>query len=746
LPRSLYLVTPVSGPEGAPNARRRGLRRLERRAQAGWLSFARLLGLDSREDLNFLILAPLVGLATGFTGLAIYWLIDLVQHLLWSSPGHMLAAAESAPWKLCIAAPVFGGAIVALLIKITGAEVRGHGMSGLIEAVALRGGRMAAGPAILREIAGIATVGSGGSLGREAPLIRVGATIGSFLGQTGGVHGRRLKLLLACGAAAGMAAAYNAPYGGALFAMEVILGNFALDIVGPVVIASVLSNLVATTFHTHDPVYFVPQYRLVSPWEIVAYFVLGLLSGPLSIGFARGLRVGDWFFARLSRIPKTVRPLIGMALVGAIGIGFPWIYGNGFDTVDLALHETTDPVPGLPHFGFLMLLALPAVKLLATAITLGSGCSGGLFTPTLLVGGLLGGAFGTIVHTLFPNGSAEPGAYALVGMAAITAGTSQAPISAIFIIFEMTHRYDVILPLMVSAMTSAIVARRMHPHSIYTDSLARRGIVLPSRLEEIVLETIRVNEVARSDHETVPPGEPLEKVLKRFFRSRRTHLFVVDALGIFRGAVSFHDLEPAVSSPQQFQGVVAQDLVDAEFPTTRSEESLARALDTFAHAEGDWLPVVDGDNRFRAILGKSDLLRLYAQEVLGRPALLAKIAPDGEARATFVPLPPGFQLLELDAPEELAGKTLLELELPQRYGLWVLAIVRRDEHGREHRLLATASTKLEATDRLVIMGAVGGIGKLEEAATANGGTPETPLAPPTPPRIPASTSSPGSTD
>lgn len=715
-------MDPTQTPGERPPASSGAERALERRARALWVSLARMLGLEGADDLTFLVLAPLVGVATGFVGVWIYGLIDLVQRLFWASPDHLLEAARTAPWVLCVLAPVLGGIIVSVIVRVTGSEVRGGGMSALIEAVALRGGRLPAGPAIVREIAGIATVGSGGSLGREAPLIRVGATIGSFLGQEGGLSGRRLKLLLACGAAAGMAAAYNAPYGGALFAMEVILGNFALDVVGPIVLASVLANLVATTFLKSDPVYIVPEYSLVSPWEILAYFGLGLISGPLSVGFARSLRIGERFFDRLPSIPAGARPIVGMAIVGVMGIWCPYIYGNGFDTVNLALRETVKPIPGVPHFGFWMLLWLPIVKVLATTITLGAGCTGGLFTPTLLVGGLVGGAFGTVVHVLFPHASAEPGAYALVGMAAITAGTSQAPISAIFIIFEMTHRYDVILPLMVCSMTSAVIARRIHPFSIYTDSLARRGITLPSRLEEIVLEGIKVGEVARTDDDAVRVDEPLAKVVRRFFHARRTQLFVVDAHGSYRGALSLHDLEVALADPEQFHSVVAIDLLDDKFPSTRDDESLARALEAFGHVEGDWLPVVDERGRLCGVLGKGDVLRLYAQEVLGRPALLAKIHPDGtEGRNRFVPLPHGFQLSEQEIPASLVGRTLLELGLPQRAGVWVLAVVRRDAAGREGRTPATADTRLQPGDRLVVLGPVGageGLARIVVAAPA----------------------------
>jgi CIC family chloride channel protein len=688
------------------------LRDLERRAQIAWFSLARWLGLSTREELSFIVLVPLVGIFTGFVGVAIYWLIDRVQDLAWGSPdpqlgkeGQSLLArtefiAAHAPWRNVLALTA-AGAVVALIIKIFRQEVRGHGMSGIIEAVALKGGRVAPGPALVRELAGVVTVGSGGSLGREGPMIRTGAMLGSVIGQTGGIDGRRLKILVAAGAAAGMAAAYNAPIGGAIFAMEVILGNFALEVFGPVVVASALATFVARAlrFHGHWTYEMVPEYSLVSAWELPAYAVLGMLAGPLSIFFSRGVRSGEWLFDRLDFIPRGIRPVLGMAAVGLLGIACPYVYGNGFDTVNLALQ---DPMAKL---GLGLLVVLPFAKVLATSITLGSGCSGGLFTPALFFGGLLGGLFGLGVHAIMPLHAAPPGAYALGGMAAITAGTSHAPISSIIIVFELTGKYEAILPLMLASMASAAVARRLNKHSIYTEALARRGIELPSRLEEIVLETIQVREALHEDREAVGLAEPLQGLLERLLRARRTHLFVVEK-GHYRGSVALYDLAPAFAEPGSFESVVAADLLDPNYRAILEDEKLSAALPVFARVDGEWLPVVSREGTFRGILGKQDVLALYAQEVLGHPAMLARIST--ASGSAYVPLPHGFELRELPVRDALVGRSLLELQLPQRHGIWVLAVIHVDESGRETRVLASASLVVREGDVLVALGSAEG--------------------------------------
>ena len=690
-------------------------RDLERRAQIAWFSLARWLGLSSREELSFIVLVPLVGIFTGFVAIGIYWLIDRVQDLAWGAPDppqtlleRTQLMAAHAPWRNVLAL-LAAGAVVALIIKVFKQEVRGHGMSGIIEAVALKGGRVAPGPALVRELAGVVTVGSGGSLGREGPMIRTGAMLGSVIGQTGGIGGRRLKVLVAAGAAAGMAAAYNAPIGGAIFAMEVILGNFALEVFGPVVVASALATFVARAFRFHGPTYeLVPAYSLHSVWELPAYLVLGMLAGPLSLFFSRGVRGGEWFFDRLDFIPRGIRPVVGMTAVGLLGIACPYVYGNGFDTVNLALQ---DPAAKL---GLGLLVVLPFAKLLATSITLGSGCSGGLFTPALFFGGLLGGLFGLGVSAIMPEHAAAPGAYALGGMAAITAGTSHAPISSIIIIFELTGKYEAIIPLMVACMASSLIAKRLNKYSIYTEALARRGIELPSSLEEIVLETIQVREALHEDREFVRPAEPLAGLLERLRRARRTHLFVVDDKARYRGAVALYDLAPAFAEPGSFESVVAADLLDPGYRAILEDEKLSAALPVFARVEGEWLPVVSREGTYRGILGKQDVLALYAQEVLGHPAMLARISTS--SGSSYVPLPHGFELRELAVRGALAGRSLLALELPQRHGIWVLAVIRVDESGRETRVLASASLVLREGDTLVALGSSEGFAAFARAS------------------------------
>jgi len=666
----------------------------------GWIrsldfTLARRFGLATREDRLFFLLIPLSGLAAGGLGLLVTAAIQALQRLLWSRSGSLLHAAEAAPAWQRLAAPAVGGILVGLVIWIGRSRVGGHGTSSLIEAVALRNGRIEPRPVLLTTLAGMATVGSGGSLGREGPMISLGAMAASWLGTRARLSPQRVKILLGCGAAAGMAAIYNTPIGGALFAMEVILGNFALEIFGPVVVASVLSTWVARTFRGAAPIYATPDYTLVSGWELLAYAGLGVLGALVSIAFILAMRGAQEGFDRIPALPAAAKPVLGMLMVGALGIAVPYVFGNGFETITLALHD------GLP---WKLLLLLPLAKLAATAATSGSGGAGGMFTPSLFVGSLVGGAYGHLVHSLWPGATGSPGAYAAVGMAAIAAGTSHAPISAILILFEFTGNYDLILPLMIAAIIASLLANGLQPYSIYTEALRRKGIDVSLRMEEAVLAALKAADLARPDAEVLRPGDPYRKVVETFLAAHRRRLFVVGPDQQLLGAVRLEDIQQSLEHPEVLTAVVAADLMVPAGHVLRPDERLHRATEAFAASDYERLPVVDAAGRFCGVLAKRDLLAVYAQEVVGRPALLTTFVSSHDAQVSrdYVELPPDFALRMLAVPPELVGRTLAEARLPQTVGARVIQIKRRTEKGDE-RLIPDGQTVLAAGDELVLV-------------------------------------------
>jgi len=668
---------------------------LERfRAQYRSLDFtlARRFGLATREDRLFFLLIPLTGVLAGVLGLAVCAGTKGLQDLLWGHAQSLLAAATRAPWWLKLGALGMGGVLVGLIRRLSRSPVGGHGTASLIESVALKNGRVEPRPVLFTALAGVATVGSGGSLGREGPMIGLGAMVSSWLGSRFGLAPHRVKILLGCGAAAGMAAIYNTPIGGALFAMEVILGNFALEIFGPIVVSSVISTVIARSFRGPAPIYATPDYALVSGWELLAYTGLGLVGALASVLFIFATHGADRTFARL-RLPQSVKPVLGLLLVGALGIYVPYVYGNGFETITLALHD---------HLPLILLLTLPLYKLLATALTAGSGCAGGMFTPSLFVGSLVGGAYGHWIHALWPASTASSGAYAAVGMAAIAAGTSHAPISAILILFEFTGNYDLILPLMLASIVSSLVASALYPYSIYTASLHRRGVEVAWRMEEAVLAALKAEDLCRPDSEVLHPGDDYCRVVDRFLNARRQRLFVVSADNHLLGAISLHDIKYALENPDTLTAVVAHDLMLPVTQVIRPDERLHRATEAFAVSDFERLPVVDKEGLFLGVLAKRDLLAVYAQEVLGRPALLATFvsSKDSQTSRDYVELPPDFSLRMVPLPPELVGKTLAEARLPQTVGARVIEIKRHNDA----RVIPTGDTQLLEGDTLIVVG------------------------------------------
>lgn len=659
-------------------------------------TLARRFGSSTREDRVFLLSIVVTGVLAGLVGIAVHALIDGLENLLWGPGGELWERASGLPWWRVVGASATGGALVGLLLWTFRSVNRAGGMGALIEAVALAGGRVPGRAVLLDAATAVVTVGAGGSLGREGPMIRLGAMLSSRLGSRLGLSTHRVKVLVGCGAAAGLAAVYNIPVGGALFAMEVILGNFALEIFGPIVASSVISTLIARGFLGDLTRYPTPGFEMVTSWELLAHAGLGVVGAVLSVAFVLGVRSAGRVFEMLSFVPRWFHPVLGFAALGGLAVEFPWILGGGSETIPLLLEG---------RFPLTVLLLLPWIKILATGLSRGSGGSGGLFTPSLFFGALVGILYGHGLTAMFPGSVAPPGAYAVVGMAAASAGTSHAPISAILILFELTGNYDLILPLMVAAITASLTSRRLYRHSIYTQSLERRGIDLSSRMGEAVLAGLEVEDLVREDLETLAPDTRFPSIVDRFLATHRQRLYVVDTEGMLLGAVSLHDIKGSLERAEMLMPVVAHDLMVPVPTVIRKGQRLDEAVQAFSTSEFERLPVVDA-GRFLGVLAKRDLLAVYAQEVLGRPALLATFVPrdGGGASRDYVELPPDFAVRLVPVPPPLVGRTLADAALPQSSGVRVLEIKRDDGRGGEERVIPTADTVLRNRDEMIVLG------------------------------------------
>lgn len=539
--------------------------------------------------------AGLVGAIGGMSAPAFRAATQLVQ---WALTGHTDSLVETAralgPWqRACV--PAVGGLLAGLVLHFGSRLTRGRKSADYMEAITLGDGVIKSRPSFVRIASSMFSIGSGGSIGREGPMVQLSSMVASTIGRFANFPRPRLRLMVACGAAAGIASAYNAPVGGALFVAEIVLGSIAMESFGPLIFASVMSTIVARMFLGGQPLFVVPHFKLVSYFEIIPYLVLGLATGVLSPWFRRMLFESTRLFAAIP-LPIFVRMLIGGLIVGVLSLVVPDVWGNGYNALGSILSSN------VLWTGLLMLLAF---KLIATAATVGSGAVGGVFTPTLLVGSIIGALIGASVNYLWPGLTAAPQAYALVGMGAFLAATTHAPLMAILILFEMTLDYDIVLPLMLACVTAYTAAKAISPDSLYSSLVKGRSI--PSN---VALDTLRVGDLMKADPVCVLENARFQEIVTAFVGNRHHNLYVVAGTREFRGAIPLHEIKPYLNDPELAQLAIAHDLMREEFPTVTPETSLRETLERFSTHPFERIPVVDAPSRGRLVgsISKTDLL------------------------------------------------------------------------------------------------------------------------------------------
>lgn len=426
---------------------------------------------DSRPGL--VGLALIIGVGAGLGAVVFRYLIIGITWLAtgredYSDAGRVASThlAALGPWFLLLV-PVLGGLVYGPLVARFAPEARGHGVPEVMDAVASRGGRIPARVAGVKALASAVCIGTGGSVGREGPIVQIGSALGSSIGQALRVPSGRLTLMVACGAAGGISATFNAPMAGVVFGLELILRVFAAQSFGILVVSSVTANVVARLLVGDDTILHLPHYALGSTTDLLLYAVLGLLAGPLGWAFARVLYAVEDGCDALWRGPEWLRPAVGGLLLGGVLLALPQLYGVGYPVLE-------DGISG--HLALWLLLLLAVGKMLATSLTIGIGGSGGVFAPSLFIGGMAGTAFGSVAALAFPALHLQPGAFGLVGMAAVFAGAAHAPITAVLIVFELTGNYDVILPLMLAVVLATGLSHLISHRNIYTLKLLRRGV------------------------------------------------------------------------------------------------------------------------------------------------------------------------------------------------------------------------------------------------------------------------------
>ncbi len=534
------------------------------------------------------VLAVTVGAGAGAGAVLFRWLIKTFTQLLsghpdYSAAGHAANAHVAFLERFFVLlAPVIAGLLYGPLVARFAPEARGHGVPEVMYAVSKRGGRIGPQVAIVKSLASALCIGGGGSVGREGPIVQIGSALGSSLGALIRVTEARLRILVACGAAGGIAATFNAPLAGVFFAMELILRDFTAEAFGMVVLASVTASVIGRAAFGNTPFLHLPAFHVQHLGQYLLFALLGVLAGTVGVAFTRILYLIEDACDTAWRGPDWARPAAGGILLGALLLVLPEMYGVGYPVLDNGVY-------GAYSFGFV--LVLMAGKMLATSLTIGIGGSGGVFAPSLFIGAMFGSAFGQTAHHLAPGLAGPSGAYALIGMGAVFAGAARAPITAVVIMFELTGDYTIILPLMAAIALATGISHLLSHDTIYTLKLRRRGIDLDAPRTALLLPELTLAQVTGPAPRPLYADTPLGEAEEALSRARHGALPVIEADDTYLGVLTARAAAEALTGDRH-ESVPVRELAHPT-PTVTTTTPLSDALDLLVSSEGPGLPVLD---------------------------------------------------------------------------------------------------------------------------------------------------------
>jgi len=662
-----------------------------------------LASTDRAGDGVLVALAAGVGLGTGLLAVL---LIELIRGM------QAVAFAAGPDPVVVVAAPTLGGLLVGVLLTYWVPEARGAGVSQVMTAIALHGGRMRPVVAVGKLLASGLALGTGASGGREGPIVQIGGAVGSTAGRLLNLDEEQKRAVIAAGAGAGIAASFNAPIGGMLFALEVILGGFRARYLQVIVVACVVASVTARQIIGPELIYSPPPFTLADPRELVLYVLLGLTAAAVGIALVRG----EDLVGRLSERVRTWPPLrtaAGGLGVGLIALAVPEVLGTG-DHLPPVLGVITEPIAGmlagevggtgLSAAGFLLLLLV--AKLAATCLTLGTGSSAGTFAPAVFLGAALGGAFGHVTATVLPGAGVAPGAFALAGMAAVVGASTRAPLTAILIAFELTGDYGMVLPLMLATGIATFLADRLDRESAYTLPLSRRGIVYAEPEDVDIMQSVRVGEIMSADPPTVPPSMGLGELQAEFRRTRRHGFPVVDGDRLI-GVVTVSDLaraanpgavdEEAMTATGDIMAVrerTVGDICSRRVLTVTPDDPVFRAVRRMGSLDVGRLPVVAAEDHSRLVgmIGRADVVKAYQR------AVTRSLGVQQRQQSSRLRDLAGTQFVELlaAADAEATGRAVRDVAWPPRT---ILTSVRR----RGEAIMPNGDTVLEPGDEVVVL-------------------------------------------
>lgn len=588
--------------------------------------------MENRERLFLTFMAIVIGVIGGYAVTLLRILITNVEKIhefLWHNMFHFV---ESENIILRCVPPLVGLSIVIPFVHLLAKETKGTGIPHVMEAMAIKGGYIRARVLIVKIIATAITLGSGGSAGLEGPAVQIGASAGSSLGQLTKASRRRMRILVACGASAAVAGAFNAPIAGVLFSLELLISDYGVMTLSPIVLSAVMGTVISR-IHLGDSVaIMIPEalktFHWASPWEIGTFLLLGLIAGVLGVFFSKTVYKMDDIFDALA-LPLWVKTSIGIGLICLIIIAVPNVAGDGAETIDSMLRGDLAPVLAessltsfFSHTLFVLIIYFLA-KSIATALTFSVGASGGVFGPCLFLGAVAGFFSGTVFKMTLGDMVSDPTVYTLVGIAALVAGATHTPMTSILILFEMTGDYRIILPVMLACISSSLIATLLDPESIFTRKLARKGINIRGGRDQDVLKSITMEQIMDREFTSINHRTRYPEVLRIINNNNQLYYPVTDDDGEMVGILSFTDIRDHILSPEMAKLIIAKDLAVPGVVRLRSDMSMHDAFDVFYRLDKEQLPVVstEDSNKVVGLVSRRELLNYYNRAILRKDVL-----------------------------------------------------------------------------------------------------------------------------
>ncbi|MCA8965109.1 MAG: chloride channel protein [Planctomycetes bacterium] len=657
------------------------------------------------------LFAAAIGVAGGAVGsvfqIGLNWIqwfttgVDIEGHQDFSE-----AVAKNLNAWQTVLVPTAGGLAAGLVLLLLRGKKPPFGVSDLIGLVQLRKGTIRVRESVTQIISSACSIGSGGSIGREGANLQIAATFAAVFERWAKLGSRPRAVLIGCGVAAGMASSYNAPIAGAIFVMEVVLGNFAMNVFAPIVLSSVLATILRKLLLSEKPIYEVASEHVatLSPGLILAALLLGVMCGFGSIFFRTVLKLGKDGFKKLG-LPLPLALALGGVIVGVIGLFRPETWGNGFEVVNLVAKG------GLP---LAMILTLFIWKQVATIATVGSGALGGIFTPNLVVGAAFGGVFAQALELFEPVSVAERTTFAFVGMAGLCAATMHAPVTAVVLVFELTGHQELILPVMLCSIAASITARMLDEDSYYTAAMKARGDAVPSGLEDLAIRSTYARDIQRDDCVTVGDTASFEDVMSQLGSHRGDTIYVQDGAGGLSGRIELQDVKSFINDPTLSSVVIAAD-VTRPVVTAYPDESIAALMPRFDDPELREIAIVSHGAPMR-LLGRvrhQDVIAAIGSEVLGDQRRTTRLSLGGEEGS--LNLPRGYTLRTIPLPDTWVGLAIDALPPADRRDLVVLLALHRDR-GRDETVVATPDLVLQEGWRVVVLGRRETVLRLEQGS------------------------------